>query len=92
MDPSGKRISFVMTAFQVVRDTEFEAIFKAECQKHGINLFVLSLCLVKLNGAVERAHQTHTGEVYAGDILLLLVICCNRGFFGWLIPSQQSGC
>ena len=53
---------FVVTAFQVVEDAEFEAIFKAECQKHGINLFVLSLCLVKLNGAVERDHRPIPGN------------------------------
>jgi len=43
---------------------EFEAIFEAECQKRGINLFVLPPRSPKLNGAVKRAHRTHTEEFY----------------------------
>ena len=55
-----KRIPFVVKAIQVVGGAEFEAIFEAEYQKRGINLFILPLRLPKLNGAVERDHQTRT--------------------------------
>ena len=55
-----KRIPFVVKAIQVVGGAEFEAIFEEECQKRGINLFILPLRLPKLNGAVERDHQTRT--------------------------------
>jgi len=53
-----------LKAIQVDGGSEFEAIFKEECQKRGINLFVLPQRSPKLNGAVERAHRTHTGEFY----------------------------
>ncbi len=49
---------------QVDGGAEFEAIFEEECQKRGIKLFVLPPRSPKLNGAVERAHRTHTEEFY----------------------------
>ena len=51
-------------AVQVDDGSEFEAIFKEECQRRDIKLFVLPPHSPKLNGAVERAHRTHTKEFY----------------------------
>ena len=53
-----------MKAIQVDDGAEFEAIFEEACQKRGIKLFVLPPRSPKLNGAVERAHRTHTEEFY----------------------------
>ncbi len=59
-----KRMPFPVKAIQVDGGAEFEAIFEEECQKRGIKLFVLPPRSPKLNGAVERAHRTHTEEFY----------------------------
>ncbi len=48
----------------LIPEKVFEAIFEEECQQRGIRLFVLPPRLPKLNGAVERAHRTHTEEFY----------------------------
>ncbi len=64
LDTLVKRMSFGVKAIQVDGGSEFEAIFEAECQKRGIKLFVLPPHSPKLNGAVERAHRTHTEEFY----------------------------
>ncbi len=53
-----------MKAIQVDGGSEFEAIFEEECRRRGIKLFVLPPRSPKLNGAVERAHRTHTKEFY----------------------------
>ena len=42
----------------------FAAEFELACQKRGLHLFVLPPRSPKLNGAVERAHCTHTEEFY----------------------------
>ncbi len=55
---------FPIRAVQVDRGSEFEAVFEEECQRRGIKLFVLPPRSPKLNGYVERAHRTHTGESY----------------------------
>ncbi len=55
---------FLVKAIQVDGGSEFEAIFEEECQRRGIKLFVLPPRSPKLNGAVERAHRTHTEEFY----------------------------
>ncbi len=55
---------FPVKAIQVDGGSEFEATFEEECQKRGIRLFVLPARSPKLNGAVERAHRTHTKEFY----------------------------
>ena len=55
---------FPVKAIQVDGGSEFEAIFEEECQRRGIKLFVLPPRSPKLNGAVERAHRTHTEEFY----------------------------
>jgi len=59
-----ERMPFPVKAIQVDGGAEFEAIFEEECQKRGIKLFVLPPRSPKLNGAVERAHRTHTEEFY----------------------------
>jgi len=64
LDTLEKRMPFPVKAIQVDGGSEFEAIFEEECQKRGINLFVLPPRSPKLNGAVERAHRTHTEEFY----------------------------
>jgi len=64
LDTLGKRMPFPVKAIQVDGGSEFEAVFEEECQKRGIKLFVLPPRSPKLNGAVERAHRTHTEEFY----------------------------
>jgi transposase InsO family protein len=64
LDTLKSRMPFPVRAIQVDGGSEFEAIFEEECQRHGIKLFVLPPHSPKLNGGVERAHWTHTGEFY----------------------------
>jgi len=64
LDTLEKRMPFPVKAIQVDGGSEFEAIFEEECHKRGIKLFVLPPRSPKLNGAVERAHRTHTEEFY----------------------------
>ncbi len=64
LDKLEQRMPFSVRAIQVDGGAEFEAIFEEECQKRAIELFVLPPRSPKLNGAVERAHRTHTEEVY----------------------------
>ncbi len=64
LDTLEKRVPFPVKAIQVDGGSEFEAVFQEECQRHGINLFVLPPRSPKLNGAVKRAHRTHTEEFY----------------------------
>ena len=64
LDNLEKRMPFAVKAIQVDGGSEFEAIFEEECQRRGIKLFVLPPRSPKLNGAVERAHRTHTEEFY----------------------------
>lgn len=59
-----ERMPFPVRAIQVDGGSEFQAIFEAECQKRGIQLFALPPHSPKLNGGVERAHRTHTEEFY----------------------------
>ena len=64
LDTLEERMPFPVKAIQVDGGSEFEAIFEEECQRRGIKLFVLPPRSPKLNGAVERAHRTHTEEFY----------------------------
>lgn len=64
LDELEKRMPFKVQAIQVDGGSEFEAVFEEECQRRGIRLFVLPPRSPKLNGAVERAHRTHTEEFY----------------------------
>ena len=59
-----QRMPFSARAIQVGGSSEFEVVFEEACQRRGIKLFVLPSCLPKLNGYVERARWTHTGEFY----------------------------
>lgn len=71
LDALQARMPFPIKAIQVDGGSEFEAVFEQECQRRGIQLFVLPPRSPKLNGHVERAHRTHTEEfyeVYAGDV------------------------
>jgi hypothetical protein len=51
-------------AIRVDGGGEFEAVFEEECCRRGIRLFALPPRSPRLNGAVERAHRTHTEEFY----------------------------
>ncbi len=64
LDALERRMPFPVKAIQVDGGSEFEAIFEEECRRRGIKLFVLPPRSPKLNGAVERAHRTHTKEFY----------------------------
>jgi len=64
LDTLETRMPFPVKAIQVDGGSEFEATFEEECQRRGIKLFVLPPRSPKLNGAVERAHRTHTEEFY----------------------------
>ena len=64
LDALEKRMPFPVKAIQVDGGAEFEAILEQECQRRGIKLFLLPPRSPKLNGAVERAHRTHTEEFY----------------------------
>ena len=55
---------FRVKAIQVDGGSEFEAIFEGGCQERGIKMFVLPPRSPKVNGAVERAHRTHSEEFY----------------------------
>jgi len=64
LDTLESRMPFPVKAIQVDGGSEFEAVFEEECRRRGIKLFVLPPRSPKLNGAVERAHRTHTEEFY----------------------------
>jgi len=70
LDTVESRMPFPVRAIQVDGGAEFEAIFEEECQRSGIKLFVLPPRSPELNGAVERAHRTHTEEFYEVTELL----------------------
>jgi len=59
-----RRMPFKVRALQVDGGSEFYSEFEEECQRRSIRLFVLPPKSPKLNGAVERAHRTHTEEFY----------------------------
>jgi len=64
LDTLQPRMPFPIRAVQVDGGSEFFAEFELACQKRGLHLFVLPPRSPKLNGAVERAHCTHTEEFY----------------------------
>ena len=63
LDTLESRVSFPVRAIRVDDGLEFESTLEEECQRRHIKLFVLPLRSPKLNG-VERAHRTHTKELY----------------------------
>jgi transposase InsO family protein len=64
LDNLKDRMPFPIKAIQVDGGSEFESIFEQECQQRGTGLSVLLPRSPKLNGGVERAHRTHTEELY----------------------------
>jgi putative transposase len=64
LDALESRMPFPVRAIQVDGDSESEAIFEEERYRRGIKLFVLPPRSPKLNGGVERAHRTHSEELY----------------------------
>ncbi len=67
LDTLEKRMPFSVKAIQVDGGAEFEAVFEEECHRRDIKLFVLPPRSPKLNGAVERAHRTHTEESFTSE-------------------------
>jgi putative transposase len=64
LDKLQERMPFAIRAIQVDGGSEFEAAFETECERRGLQLFVLPPRSPKLNGGVERAHRTHVEEFY----------------------------
>lgn len=64
LDDLEKRTPHKIKSIQIDGGSEFQSIFELECQRRGIQLFVLPPRSPKLNGAVERANRTHTEEFY----------------------------
>ena len=64
LDELEARMPFPIRAVQVDGGAEFEADFELECQRRNIRLFILPPRSPELNGYVERAHCTHTEELY----------------------------
>jgi transposase InsO family protein len=64
LDSLLERMPFPVRAIQVDGGSEFKAQFEEECQRRGIQLFVLPPRSPKLNGHVERAQRTHREEFY----------------------------
>jgi putative transposase len=77
------RCPFPVRAVQVDGGSEFAAAFEVACQAAGIHLFVLPPRSPKLNGAVERAHRTHTEEFYQVRPFALELRTLNRQLVTW---------
>ena len=77
--------------------SEFAAQFEAQCHGRGIRLFVLPPRSPKLNGQVERAHRTHTEELYEVKHLPLDMAGLNQALQAWeqvyklIRPHQALG-
>jgi putative transposase len=78
-----RRMPFRVKAIQVDGGSEFYAEFEEECQRRSIQLFVLPPKSPKLNGAVERAHRTHTEEFYEVSECSWNVTELNREIREW---------
>lgn len=83
LDSVQKRMPFPVKAIQVDGGSEFEAVFELECQRRGIQLFVLPPRSPKLNGCVERAQRTHTEEFYEVTDFPLEVAALNQELLAW---------
>jgi len=103
LDEIEQRMPFKLRAIQIDGGSEFQSLFEEECQRRGIQLFVLPPRSPKLNGGVERANRTHTEEFYEvtdssfdiGDLrpkLLQWESICNtkrpNQALGYLTPLQ----
>ncbi len=86
-----------MKATQVDGGAKFKTIFEEEYQRRDIKLFVLPPRLPKLNGSVERAHQTHTEEFYGVTESSFEIGDLNRALLEWekvyntIRPHQALG-
>lgn len=91
------RMPFPVRALQVDGGSEFAAQFEQSCQQRGLRLFVLPPRSPKLNGAVERAHRTHTEEFYQVTACSLDMKKLNRELRQWeriyntVRPHQSLG-
>lgn len=56
---------FPIRGIQVDGGSEFKSVFEQECEKRGLELFVLPPKRPDLNGCVERAQSTWRYEFYA---------------------------
>lgn len=97
LDALQARMPFALKALQVDGGSEFYAQFEEECQRRAIQLFVLPPKSPKLNGAVERAHRTHTEEFYEVTECAWTVGELNRELLLWeqtyntIRPHQALG-
>lgn len=64
LDAIADRFPYPVRAIQIDGGSEFQAHFEAECQRRGIQLFVLPPRSPKLNGQVERMQRTSREEIY----------------------------
>jgi putative transposase len=91
------RMPFPIRALQVDGGSEFAAQFEQACQQRGLHRFVLPPRSPKLNGAVERAHRTHTEEFYQVTACSLEMKKLNRELRHWeriyttVRPHQSLG-
>lgn len=83
LDTLAHRMPFPIRALQVDGGSEFAAEFEQACQQRGLRLFVLPPRSPKLNGAVERANRTHTGEFYQVTPYSLELNKLNRELRHW---------
>ena len=78
-----ERMPFPIRAIQVDGGSEFQDAFEEECQRKGIELFVLPPRSPKLNGHVERAQRTHTEEFYEVTDTSFEIAALNRALLKW---------
>ena len=83
LDTLAHRMPFPIRALQVDGGSEFAAEFEQACQQRGLHRFVLPPRSPKLNGAVERAHRTHTEEFYQVTPYSLKLRRLNRELRQW---------
>ena len=78
-----RRMPFPIKAIQVDGDSVFYADFEMACKEKDIKLFVLPPKSPKLNGSVERANRTHTGEFYEVNDCSWTTTELNKQLVGW---------
>ena len=97
LDQLQARMPFTIRALQIDGGSEFRAEFEIECQRRGIELFVLPPASPKLNGKVERAQRTHREEFYEVVEVAPLLTEHNRQLHAWELvyntirPHQALG-
>jgi putative transposase len=83
LDTVQRRMPFPIRAVQVDGGSEFAAEFEQACQQRGLRLFVLPPRSPKLNGAVERAHRTHSEEFYQVTPHATEIAPLNQELLAW---------